>query len=73
MSAIANVEPRDEGAPSTNTVLLVARLLTALRLLTIGCVVIILTALAQQGITSLRWCCWASSSCSRSARCGWSS
>ncbi len=55
MSAIANIEPRDENAPSTNTVLLVARLLTALRLLTIGCVVIILTALAQQGITSLPW------------------
>ena len=55
MSAIANIEPRDEIAPSTNTVLLVARLLTALRLLTIGCIVIILTALAQQGTTPLPW------------------
>lgn len=55
MSAIANIEPRDEAAPSTNTVLLVARLLTALRLLTIGCVVIILTALAQQGSTPPPW------------------
>jgi signal transduction histidine kinase len=55
MSAIANIESRDEIAPSTNTVLLVARLLTALRLLTIGCVVIILTALAQQGTVPLPW------------------
>jgi hypothetical protein len=55
MSAITSIESRDESTPSTNTVLLVARLLTALRLLTIGCVVIILTALAQQGDASPPW------------------
>lgn len=51
MSAMAKSESRGGGIEATTTtVLTIGRLLTGLRLLTIGCVVIVLTVLAQNGL-----------------------
>jgi signal transduction histidine kinase len=54
MSSVADNDPRNDPESWSSTVLLVGRFLTVLRLVTIGCLVAILGAMAEAGIVTSR-------------------